>query len=714
MFKLDTPIKEINGVPPKFIKKLSTLGISTVKDLLWHFPARYEDYSKIYNIEELIPGQQATIKGEIQKINTKRTWRRQMFVTEAHIADMTGSIRAVWWNQPYISNSLRIGSLVNFAGKIREDDDGFYFSNPAYEIVRHNKETRHTARLVPVYPETRGLTSKGIRFLIKPILERTEGAKEFIPKEILEDLRFPEINKALHAIHFPKVIEAALNAKKRFAFEELFLLQLLNIRQKQALAKETAPVLDINLDEFQKIKHSLPFTLTGAQEKVLEDVFGELQKPTPMNRLLQGDVGSGKTVVAAFAALVCAYNGYQTAFMAPTEILAQQHFETLKKLFAPITQKVSVGLLTSGEAKIFYENDLEARAKKTDLKIGVRNGEIKIVVGTHALIQKNIEFKNLGLAIVDEQHRFGVKQRAELLNNNALSGKRKLIPHFLSMSATPIPRTLTLTIFGDLDLSIIDEMPRGRKPIITKIVAPENRNNAYAFLRGQVKAGRQVFVICPRIEPSSAEATEGKQKKTVAFWDDVKTVKEEYEKLSKKVFPDLRVAMLHGKLRPKEKEEIMKKFKNREFDILVSTSVVEVGVDIPNATIMMIEGADRFGLAQLYQFRGRVGRGLHQSFCLLFTDSSSKTTEERLSALVKAKNGFELAEMDLKIRGPGQFLGTTQTGMPDIAMRALQNMELIKDARTTAEVILAKNSNLKKYPALLTKLNEFTKIIHQE
>ncbi|MBI2035684.1 MAG: ATP-dependent DNA helicase RecG [Candidatus Liptonbacteria bacterium] len=731
MFKLDTNIQEIKGIPPKFAKKLSTLKIETVKDLLWHFPARYEDYSKIYNVEELIPGQQATIKGEVQKINTKRTWRRQMLITEARIADMTGVIRAVWWNQPYIENSLRIGTVANFAGKIREDGDGFYFSNPAYEMIRSNKETRHTARLVPIYPETRGLTSKGIRFLMKPILERSEEIKEFIPKKILEERGLPEINRAISAIHFPITIEAALNAKKRFVFEELFLLQLLNMKQRQAMAKEKAPTLTVNNEEFQKIINSLPFPLTQAQTRVLTEIFNDLKKPTPMNRLLQGDVGSGKTVVAALAALAFAYNNYQTAFMAPTEILARQHYETFKKLLAPLNQKVGIALLTSNEAKVFGENDLEEETTKKKAKEAVENGKIKIVLGTHALIQKDVLFNRIGLAIIDEQHRFGVRQRSQLLKSVQ---KEKLLPHLLSMSATPIPRTLTLTIFGDLDLSVIDEMPKGRQPIITKVVAPENRGKAYAFIKAQVKAGRQVFVICPRIESSSENEKSSLSPMPhtpyPSSWADIKNVTEEYEKLSKKIFPDLKVAMLHGKLKPKEKGEIMSAFasssakamgdkkgsadKKNKIDLLVSTSVVEVGVDIPNATIMMIEGADRFGLAQLYQFRGRVGRGEHQSFCLLFTNSSSKSTKERLGALVTAKNGFELAEMDLKIRGPGEFLGSSQTGMPDIAMRALQNMELIKEGRSAAEAVLAKSSDLKKYPSLRIRTAEFEKIIHPE
>ncbi|MDP1688977.1 MAG: ATP-dependent DNA helicase RecG [bacterium] len=723
MLKLTTPLSEISGIPDKFLKRLAKLGIKTAKDLLWHFPTRYEDFSKIYSIDELIPGQQATIQGQIEKVSIRRTWKRQMLIAEAHIADQTGVIRAVWFNQPYIANTLRRGMLANFAGKVQEDDGELYLSSPAYERVR-NAEPNHTARLVPIYPETKGLTSKGLRFLIKPLLKQAEQIAEWIPDYILESQNIPKINEAIANIHFPNEIEDALSAKKRFAFEELFLMQLFNLKEREALAKEKAPVFQLTIEELNLITEKLPFALTGAQNNALTEILADLTKGAPMNRLLQGDVGSGKTVIAAIASLAAAKNGYQAVFMAPTEVLAGQHFTTLQKLFAPLSQKVSLALITGSGAKMFFENNLSTDTTKKNAKLAVERGEINIVVGTHTLIQKDIKFTNLGLVVIDEQHRFGVRQRAELLTQSKEVG---FIPHLLSMSATPIPRTLTLTIFGDLDLSIINEMPTGRKPILTKIVSPSNRDKAYAFIRGQVKNGKQVFVICPRIETTddSQQTTDNKNDGTpessvvgrrllVNSWADVKNVTEEYEKLSKKVFPDLRVEMLHGKLPAKDKIEVMRKFQNREFDILVSTSVIEVGVDVPNATIMMIESADRFGLAQLYQFRGRVGRGEHQSFCFLFTDSSSKSTENRLKALIEAKNGFELAEMDLKLRGPGEFLGSSQTGMPDIAMRALQNMELIKEGRAAAEAVLAKSSDLKKYPSLAAKVSEFKALIHFE
>jgi ATP-dependent DNA helicase RecG len=743
MLDLSVPLAQIPGIGPHFVSKLKKLNIETVRDLLWHFPFRYEDFSQIYQIADLEPGQQATVQGVVRDIDVRRTWQRRMMIVEAIIEDDSGSIRAVWFNQPYIKNVLRPGRLANFSGKVALSENDIYLSHPTYELIGKNEkeETRHTGRLVPIYPETRGLTSRGLRFLIQPILKNLESLTEWMPKETLKLNRLPEINRALQDIHYPETVEDATVARKRFAFEDLFLLQLFNLHQKLKLAREKAPVIKTDLVRMKSILAELPFNLTLSQKKSLWEIIQDLEKPKPMNRLLQGDVGSGKTVVAALAALVAAQNNYQTAFMAPTEVLANQHFETLKKLFGRIrsVNQPVLGLLTSAVAKIIYENDVEADIKKGEFSRLIKNGEVKIVIGTHALIQKTVMFKKLGLVIIDEQHRFGVEQRA------ALSGQRdektNFAPHFFSMSATPIPRTLMLTIFGDLDISTITELPAGRKNIITKVVAPANRSKAYQFIREQIKKGRQAFVICPRIEndPKNLNTPELSREKNKSFgafgWNsghsdrflELKSVKEEYEKLSKKIFPDFRVAMLHGQMKSKEKGKIMSSFaevasatkagkatEDKKTDILVSTSVIEVGVDVPNATIMMIEGSDRFGLAQLYQFRGRVGRGKHQSFCFLFTDSSAKTTHQRLKAILEAKNGFELAEKDLQIRGPGEFLGQKQTGLPDIAMSGLQNIELIKMSRASAMQTIQSDPTLKKYPLLKSKLAEFHKKIHLE
>ncbi|TSD01479.1 MAG: ATP-dependent DNA helicase RecG [Parcubacteria group bacterium Athens0714_26] len=696
---LNTELSKISGIGTKFLVKLNKFKIKSVKDLLWHFPFRYDDFSKIAPIGELSINQPATIHGVIKKISIRRSWKKRMAIIEAFIVDESGGIKAVWFNQPYLMQILKVGTRANFAGKIAQSQKEIYLSNPAYEITDSLSMAsalsgpKHTAGLIPVYPETKGLTSKGIRYLIKPILKNLSPTEDFMPPEILKKNNLPEINLAIKKIHFPLALTEADTARKRFAFEDLFLLQLNNLKIKSRLAQEKGLAIHINMEYLKTLVESLPFALTDSQRQSLKEIILDIQKPRPMNRLLQGDVGSGKTVIAALAAVLAAKDGKQTAFLAPTEVLAQQHYRTLTTIFKDFAGQVC--LLTASSPN----------KKKLLSKIGF--GEMKIIIGTHAIIQKNVKFDELALVIVDEQHRFGVEQRATLLrpadkkysDKKFVEEAKKYIPHLLSMSATPIPRTLSLTIFGDLDLSTITELPAN--------------NKAYGFIKEQIKKGRQAFVICPRIEPGQKE--EGQilteiQKRLL----DLKSVKEEFEKLSKKVFPDLKLVMLHGKMKGKEKDIIMKDFADKKIDILVSTSVIEVGVNIPNATIMMIEGADRFGLAQLYQFRGRVGRGEHQSFCLLFTDSTSGTTQQRLNSLLTAKNGFELAEKDLAIRGPGQFLGENQTGLPDIAMRALQNIELVKDARSAAEEIFSGNPELSAYPALAARFKNFEKQVHLE
>ncbi len=743
LIKLDSDLSRVAGANAFMMKRLHNLGIKTVRDLLWHFPARYEDFSQIYKIGDLEPGQQATIQGRIDDIDLRRTWKRHLTLVEATISDSSGSIKAVWFNQPYLLNILRPGRMANFSGKISVSNGELHLAHPTYEVLSRRTlsldsdygesipdsvepETRHTARLVPIYPETRGLTSRGLRFLVKPVLDNLVELEEWLPEEILEEKNLPELYQALSSIHFPNNIEDALTAKKRFEFEDLFLLQITNLRQKLKFAEEKSPPLATNIDWVKEVIGKLPFELTQSQKKSLWEIIQDLEKPHPMNRLLQGDVGSGKTVVAAIAALIAAKNGYQTAIMAPTEVLANQHFATFKKLLSRIDQpnQKPVGLLTSSSAEVVYETDVESSIGKKEMAAKISSGEVCIIIGTHALIQKTVSFKNLGLVVVDEQHRFGVKQRAELLklknpgarSENTVTATNGMIPHFLSMSATPIPRTLMLTIFGDLDISIITELPPGRKNILTKVVAPEKRSKAYEFIRTEVKKGRQVFVICPRIEANEGQGSRVKGQEWLKFaaQQEAKSVKEEFEKLSKKVFPDLKVAMLHGKLKSKEKDAVMKAFGRGETDILVSTSVIEVGIDVPNATIMMIEGGERFGLAQIYQFRGRVGRGIHQSYCFLFTESESKSVAARLNAILEAKNGMELAEKDLKLRGPGEFLGQAQTGLPDYAMRGLQDLELVKSSREAAAKIIAKDKTLKKYPELKTRVGEFEREMHLE
>jgi ATP-dependent DNA helicase RecG len=736
----DTPLFEVVGARVPALRRLEKMGIKTVHDLLWHFPTRYEDFSKIYPIAELEPGQQATITGVVEEIQSKHSWRRGMSIVEATIADESGSVRAVWFNQPYVANVLKVGRMVNLAGKASTSEEGeIYLNNPVYEVIHAHsdaasaatQEMNHTARLVPVYPETRGLTSRGIRFVTQALFRKKPMMKEWIPADILTEFNFPELNDAIHAIHFPHVIEDATAARARFSFEELFLLQILNMQQKMRLAEESAPVIRADIERVKVMLAKLPFELTHSQKQSLWEIIKDIERERPMNRLLQGDVGSGKTVVVAVAAVIAAENNLQTAFMAPTEILARQHFETMKKFFSSIAlgdAQPVIGLITGASAHIFYGAALESKISKPEFYKKVAAGEVSIIFGTHALIQKAMEFAALGLVIIDEQHRFGVRQRAELnarksaartsANDGAKSGAAPaLIPHFLSMSATPIPRTLMLSVFGDLDLSLITELPAGRKEIKTEIVAPLKRTATYNFIRAQIKEGRQAFVICPRIDaPDEEEVAKAAPGGKAAFAKklELKSVKEEFEKLSQKIFPDLRIAMLHGQMKPKEKEEVMKKFKDREFDILVATSVVEVGVDVPNASIMMIEGADRFGLAQLYQFRGRVGRGEYQSYCFLMADTAAAVANARLKAILEAKNGFELAEHDLALRGPGQFFGNVQTGLPDVAMEALRDPELVKNSREAAIRAVTADPMFKKNVALRKKVEEFRARVHQE
>lgn len=719
MLKLETELLKIRGIGTKFLSKLEKLKIKTVRDLLWHFPFRYEDFSSVVKIADLKINQVATIRGVVKKISMRNSWKRKIAIVEALVADETAGIKAIWFNQPYIARFLQPGRRVNFAGKVVYSNDEIYMQSPGYELVGETTQTKHTAGLIPIYSETRGLTSKGLRFLIASILKNLELIPDFVPQEILEENAIPNLALAVRSIHFPKSLGQAEKARQRFAFADLFLLQLANLKNRLLLAKEIAVPLRINENKVEELVGKLPFELTQAQTRSLWEILNDLKRSQPMNRLLQGDVGSGKTVVAAIGAFIAAENGKQTAFMAPTEVLARQHYKTLTDIFR--NSSLGIALVTGGETRSFSGEGLEGKISRAKLMKEISDGKIKIIIGTHALIssgKKPLEFQDLALAIVDEQHRFGVEQRAALIKNK--SGQQTAV-HFLSMSATPIPRTLALSLFGDLDLSIIDELPSGRKSIITKVVSPENRHKAYNFIREHIKASRQVFVICPRIQAANSEEqtadgdhAEPAISKQQKLWQEVKNVTEEYERLSKKVFPEFKVAMLHGKMKSSEKAQLMADFSNRNLDILVSTSVIEVGVDVPNATIMMIEGADRFGLAQLYQFRGRVGRGEHQSYCLLFTDSTADTTQNRLNALLKAKNGFELAEQDLAIRGPGEFIGDKQTGIPDLAMRALNNLELVKSARVAAERILRKTPELNENPFLKEQLEIFRKQIHLE
>jgi len=694
MTPLQTPLSQISFIEKNYLKKLEKLGIGNVRDFLHYFPARYDDFSKTKKIGELKLNEVATIEGRIKSIKNIRTWRKKFTLTEALVEDSSSSLRIVWFNQPYLGKNIKEEADYRFSGKLNSDSHGIYLSNPSYETA--GRVPTNTGRLVPVYPETRGITSRWLRWKISQLLKNyLHEIPEIVPSAILKRQKLIGAQEATKELHFPSSIEKTKEAQKKIAFEEMFLIQLNAIRARKNW--EDSKAMEIKFDEklIKKFVGSLPFKLTDAQKKSSFQILKDLEKNFPMNRLLEGDVGSGKTVVAAIAALEAMMAGYQTAILAPTEVLARQHFETFGKVLKGFSQKI--GLLTSSESRTFWKKN----TRKNFLG-KIRRGEIKILIGTHALIQKSVEFHKLALVIIDEQHRFGVNQRAYLQKQAAemKDGLAKSVPHLLSMTATPIPRTLALAFFGNLDISLLDEMPRGRKKIITEIIAPANREKVYDFIRQEIKSGRQAFFIFPLIEES--EKIEGKSAKV------------EHKNLSEKIFPDLRIGLLHGRMKPKEKEEVMSDFKDKKLDILVSTSVIEVGVDVPNATIMIIEGSERFGLAQLHQFRGRVGRSIHQSHCFLFTDSNSKNTSERLKALVDSEDGFKLAEYDLEIRGPGQFLGTRQSGVADSAMQYLGNIKLIQQARIEAQSVFALDPKLEKFPALKEALEEMDKNIHLE
>ena len=713
---LYSPIEEIPRVGPAFQKKLKRMGINTVRDLLFHFPHRYEDFSKITRISEVKLNDIVCIQGKILAIENIRTWKKRMILTKAILQDKSGAIEVIWFNQPYLIKTLKKDDNISLVGKTSLGKEGMYLASPAYEKLSLEKDSIHTARIIPVYPETEGLSSRWLRYILKPLLIGfIKRANDPLPEKILKTYGLLPFRKAIWQIHFPDSLELAKKAQERFSFEEVFFISLFALREKFIISREKSSAIPMSLSLIQDFVKNLPFKLTDAQRKSSWQILKDIEKPRPMNRLLEGDVGSGKTVVATIAALNVAKAGYQVAIMAPTEILAKQHFQGVAKLLENF--KLGIALLTGKEDKIRskkLKNEVLEISRQRLLE-KTKEGQIDILIGTHALIQEKVKFGKLALVVVDEQHRFGVEQRAKLCQEK--SGKTRLIPHLLSMTTTPIPRTLALTIYGDLDLSLLNELPKGRKKIITRVISPEMREKAYKFIRKEVKKGRQVFVICPRIEPAKiSDENSGGQapKRDVLGWTEAKAVKKEYEKLSKTIFPDLKVGMLHGKMKSKEKEKIMKDFKNKKIDILVSTSVVEVGIDIPNATVMMIEGAERFGLAQLHQFRGRVGRSKYQSYCFLFSDSPAKKTKARLKALLTSKNSFELAEKDLKIRGPGDFFGQRQWGIPDIAMNSLSNIFLVEKTRQVAKEILEEDPSLKKYPFLKERIDNFQQRIHLE
>lgn len=676
-------LPRIGKVGAKYLKKL---GLETIQDLLFYLPFRYDDFRNHANIADLRPGEKANIRGEVLLIQNKRSFKRKMYLTEALIADETDTIKVIWFNQPFLTRNIKIGDKISLAGQVTENQGQLAFVSPQYEKI-YSTDLIHTAGLIPNYHLTEGITQKQIRYFIKQALRLVSEVKEWLPTPVQTTIGLLSLPQALRLIHNPATQEEAERARQRLAFSELFLRQLKSQLIKKETASKKSPTIKFQEAATREFVSWLPFNLTDDQKKSAWEILQDISKGRPMSRLLEGDVGSGKTVVAAIAMFNAARNNYKATLMAPTEILAKQHFASLSRLFENIKNK------TKGKINVRLAL-LTGSRKDPDFK------EADIIIGTHALIQKSVTFKDLGLAIVDEQHRFGVKQRQNILDFNR---KDETVPHFLSMTATPIPRSLALAIYGDLDLSIIKTLPAGRKKILTRVVKNSDRQKAYNFIHEQIKIGRQAFIICPLIDDSDRL--------------EVKSVKAEYERLSRDVFPDLKIGLLHGKLKAADKETAMQNFADKKTDILVSTSVIEVGVDVPNATVIAIEGAERFGLAQLHQFRGRVGRSEHQSYCLLFPSQAEITNEKtltRLKAMENNNDGFALAKIDLKLRGAGDPYGDMQSGFSELQIASLFDYELIKKSSEAAASIIQEDYNLRRYPALKEKLGEWEKKIHLE
>lgn len=695
MLYLSSGIDNISRVGKTTANKLKKLGLFTTEDLLFYFPFRYDDFTCVTKIKDLQAGTVVNIIGQIEMMQNRRSHRRRLNITEAILNDGTDSIKAIWFNQPFIPRNLKVGDTVSLSGKIDDNMGTATIVSPSYEKIT-GAEPIHTQGFVPNYHLTANLTQKQIRFLVKQILPLARKITDWLPSETIKNAKLTTLSDAIAKIHFPGNKHDIETARKRLAFDELFLIQLESGLAKAEKTKNKAEPIKFFEQETKNFVENLPFKLTNAQRKTAWQIIKDIGQDKPMSRLLEGDVGSGKTLVACLAMLNIALNKKQSVLMVPTEILAKQHFNTLCKLFSKTD--IKIGLITSSAKQAYNVSCTEPNAdgnKILDTKFIILNADI--VIGTHALIQEKINFTNLALAIIDEQHRFGVEQRKILSNKSA---NKNIMPHLLSMTATPIPRTLALALYGDLDISIINELPSDRKKIITSIIPEKKRETAYEFIRQQISSGRQVFMICPLIDFSDKLG--------------VKSVKDEYEKLDKIIFPDITIGMLHGRMKPAEKESVMQDFLDNKIKILVSTSVVEVGVDVPNATIMMIEGADRFGLAQIHQFRGRVGRSKYQSYCFLFTDSSTERTLARLKSLEKINDGFELAKIDLKFRGPGEVYGTAQKGFPELKIASLFDHELVKLARDESDKIIQKDYSLINWPILKEKMINWRGQFHFE
>lgn len=664
---------QLKGVGPAVAEKLRVLGVVTVEDLIHYYPRRYDDYSQVSLTAKIKPGSVVTVRVTIKQA-TGRYVRRGMHITEAVASDESGSIRLVWFNQPYRAGVIKAGEAYYVSGNFELSRGRLAIMNPSMEL--ESAFQVNTARIVPIYRETKGLKSAVIRKSVASLRAEIAALPETLPGSTIKAAKVMPRADAVLAMHFPDSQEQLEQAKRRLGFEELFGITLASLLNKQQFAKESGVHIPFDEKLAKEFVKSLPFTLTNAQRKVVWQIYKDLEAKTPANRLIEGDVGSGKTVVAAMAAVMAIQQGFQVALMAPTELLASQHADSMHRMLSYVGMADSVALLV-GSMK---------PSQKKNIHHQVKSGKAKLIVGTHALISDTVDLHNLGLVIVDEQHRFGVEQRKKLQK------KAGAMPHVISMTATPIPRTLALTLYGELDISVLDELPAGRTPIITKLTSPNSRTTMYKQVELQLAEGRQVFVVCPLIQESEALQ--------------VLSAEKVYDVLRQKVFKNWRVGLLHGKLKPEEKDAVMAKFVNHEIDILVSTTVVEVGVDVPNASVMLIEGAERFGLAQIHQLRGRVGRGAHQGYCYLVM-SDSKSPPRRLRELEHTTDGFKLAELDLELRGPGAIYGQAQSGQLDLRVANLTDAKLIAAARNSAAQFIESGENLKKYAVLEKQVSKY-------
>lgn len=679
---LDTPVRYFKGVGPKKSDDLAALGIKTAEDILYYLPARYEDRSKIVKIRDLKMGEAQAIEGEIMTAGSRRT-KSGLFMFQAAVTDGTGIIHAVWFNQPYLKDYLIKSAKVTLYGKV-DRYDRVQIMSPEYEIAKPGEtESIHMGRIVPVYPATSSLSVKYLRSLaFQAVMRYSRSLTERLPTYIIAREHLVDVRFAFSNIHFPGTFENLEKAYRRIVFEEFFMLQLA-LAIKKAGSKE-----DVGLGHkaggelMTEFKDSIPFELTKGQKKAIADIESDMSSGRPMNRLLEGDVGSGKTVVAAHSLVMTVQNGFQGCIMAPTEVLARQHFIGLSELLMPLG--INIALLVGGMDP----------AAKGRIYSDIKDGTVNIVVGTHAIIQEAVEFKKLGLAVVDEQHKFGVDQRTILLGKGYK-------PHMLVMTATPIPRTLALTVYGDLDVSVIKELPKGRSPIVTYWVDESERDKAYNFIREEIGKGRQAYVVCPKIDEPDARPSNGE----LLPKSRVQNVTETFDRLKDEVFAGYEIGLLHGRMAPKEKEKVMKDFKKGKIKVLVSTVVIEVGIDVPNATVMLIENAERFGLSQLHQLRGRVGRGTHESYCILLADPKTDEASGRLKAIEGTLDGFQIAEADLEIRGPGEFFGTRQHGLPEIRFgNILKDFGIMELARREAFDLVKRDPALKEEHHRLLRL----------